>query len=127
MPNFLANLPLLLGQPAGGGTGQQGSGGGSMVTMLATFALIIVIFYFLIIRPQRKKQKDTQSMLSNIRKGDRVSTIGGIRGTVHAVKESTVVLKVDDNAKIEFNKNAFSAVLERREEEASEAAEEKKE
>ena len=91
-----------------------------MITMLATFALIIVIFYFLIIRPQRKKQKDTQSMLSNIRKGDRVSTVGGIRGMVHAVKENTVVLKVDDNTKIEFNKNAISAVLERREEEASE-------
>ena len=126
MPNIFANLPLLLGQSTGGG-GAQGGGGGSMVTMLATFALIIVIFYFLIIRPQRKKQKDTQSMLANIRKGDRVATIGGIRGTVHAVKESTVVLRVDDNAKIEFNKNAISAVLERREEEATEASEEKKE
>jgi preprotein translocase subunit YajC len=124
MLNFLSNLPLLLGQPSGG-TGQPG-GGGSMVTMLATFALIIVIFYFLIIRPQRKKQKDTQSMLSNIRKGDRVSTIGGIRGLVHSVKENTVVLKVDDNTKIEFNKNAISAVLERREEEAAETTEEKK-
>jgi preprotein translocase subunit YajC len=98
-----------------------------MITMLATFALIIVIFYFLIIRPQRKKQKDTQSMLANVRKGDRVATVGGIRGTVHAVKESTVVLKVDDNTKIEFNKNAISTVLERREEEAPEATEEKKE
>ncbi len=126
MPNIFANLPLLLGQPGGGGSA-QGGGGGSMVTMLATFALIIVIFYFLIIRPQRKKQKDTQSMLSNIRKGDRVSTVGGIRGTVHAVKENTVVLRVDDNTKIEFNKNAISAVLERREEEAPEPSEEKKE
>jgi preprotein translocase subunit YajC len=126
MPNIFANLPLLLGQPSGGG-GTQGGGSGSMLTMLATFALIIVIFYFLIIRPQRKKQKDTQSMLANIRKGDRVSTVGGIRGTVHAVKENTVVLRVDDNTKIEFNKNAISAVLERREEEAAETTEEKKE
>jgi len=86
-----------------------------------------VIFYFLIIRPQRKKQKDTQSMLANVRKGDRVATVGGIRGTVQAVKESTVVLKVDDNVKIEFNKSAISTVLERREEEATEATEEKKE
>jgi preprotein translocase subunit YajC len=125
MPNIFANLPLLMGQPAGGQSGQ--AGGSSMITMLATFALIIVIFYFLIIRPQRKKQKDTQSMLANVRKGDRVSTVGGIRGTVHAVKESTVVLKVDDNTKIEFNKNAISAVLERREEEAPEPTEEKKE
>ncbi len=125
MPNLFANLPLLLGQPAG--QGGQPAGGSSMITMLATFALIIVIFYFLIIRPQRKKQKDTQSMLANVRKGDRVATVGGIRGTVHAVKESTVVLKVDDNTKIEFNKNAISTVLERREEEAPEATEEKKE
>jgi preprotein translocase subunit YajC len=126
MPNIFANLPLLLGQPSGGGSA-QGGGSGSMLTMLATFGLIIVIFYFLIIRPQRKKQKDTQSMLANIRKGDRVSTVGGIRGTVQAVKENTVVLRVDDNAKIEFNKSAISAVLERREEEAPEVSEEKKE
>ena len=125
MQNFFANLPLLMGVPSGGTSAQGGSS--SMLTMLGTFALIIVIFYFLIIRPQRKKQKDTQSMLSNIRKGDRVSTVGGIRGTVHAVKENTVVLRVDENAKIEFNKNAISAVLERREEEAPESSEEKKE
>ena len=70
MPNFFANLPLLMGQPAGG-TGQAG-GGSSMITMLATFALIIVIFYFLIIRPQRKKQKDTQSMQAELTVLDRV-------------------------------------------------------
>ena len=121
MTEFFANLPLLLGQPSTGGG--QPAGGSSWVTMLVTFGLIIVIFYFLIIRPQRKKQKDSQSMLSNLRKGDRVSTIGGMRGTVQAVKENTVVLKVDDNTKIEFNKNAISAVLERREEEVEESKE----
>jgi preprotein translocase subunit YajC len=121
MIQFFTNLPLLLGQPQTGGSGQ--GGGSSWVTMLVTFGLIIVIFYFLIIRPQRKKQKDAQSLLSNIRKGDRVSTIGGMRGTVQAVKENTVVLKVDDNTKIEFNKNAISAVLERKEEEVEEGKE----
>ena len=116
MTNLFGSLPLL--QAAGGG-------GSQMVTMLVTFGLIIVIFYFLIIRPQRKKQKDTQSMLSNLRKGDKVATIGGIRGTVTAVKDSTVVVKVDDNAKLEFNKSAIAAVLERKEEkeEAGEAKE----
>jgi preprotein translocase subunit YajC len=105
MVNLFTNLPLL----------QAAGGGNQMVTMLVTFGLIIVIFYFLIIRPQRKKQKDTQSMLSNLRKGDRVATVGGIRGTVTSVKEGSVVLKVDDNTKIEFNKAAISAVLERKE------------
>jgi preprotein translocase subunit YajC len=121
MIEFFANLPLLLGMPQGGGGAQPG--GSSWPMMLVTFGLIIVIFYFLIIRPQRKKQKDAQSMLSSLRKGDRVSTIGGMRGTVQAVKESTVVLKVDDNTKIEFNKNAISAVLERKEEEVEEGKE----
>jgi hypothetical protein len=50
-----------------------------MITMVVTFGLIIVIFYFLIIRPQRKKQKETQNMLSTLRKGDKVATAGGIR------------------------------------------------
>jgi len=121
MMEFFANLPLLLGQPTSSGGGQ--AGGSSWITMLVTFGLIIVIFYFLIIRPQRKKQKDAQSMLSNLRKGDRVSTVGGMRGTVQAVKENTVVLKVDENTKIEFNKSAISAVLERKEEEVEESKE----
>jgi len=122
MIEFFANLPLLLGMPSTGGGGQAG-GGSSWITMLVTFGLIIVIFYFLIIRPQRKKQKDAQSLLANLRKGDRVSTIGGMRGTVQSVKENTVVLKVDDNTKIEFNKNAISTVLERKEEEVEESKE----
>jgi len=96
-----------------------------MVTMIVTFGLIIVIFYFLIIRPQRKKQKDTQSMLSTLRKGDKVATAGGIRGVVTAVKETTVTVKVDDNTKIEFNKSAVSSVIERKE--SRESAEETQE
>jgi preprotein translocase subunit YajC len=113
MVNFLFTLPLL--QAAPGGSNQ-------MVTIVITFGLIIVIFYFLIIRPQRKKQKETQAMLSTLRKGDRVATVGGIRGVVTHVKESTVTVKVDDNTKIEFNKSAVSSVLERRE--SRESAEE---
>lgn len=104
MTSFLFSLPVL-----------QAAGGSQTVTMLVTFGLIIVIFYFLIIRPQRKKQKDTQSMLAGLRKGDKVATVGGVRGVVTAVKESTVTVKVDDNVKIEFNKGAVSSVLERKE------------
>ncbi|NOY10204.1 MAG: preprotein translocase subunit YajC [Spirochaetes bacterium] len=107
LKTYLANLPLL--QAAGG------SAGGQMVTMLVTFGLIILIFYFLVIRPQNKKQKETKAMLTALKKGDRVSTAGGVRGTVTAVKEQTVTLKVDTDTKIEFNKSAISNVLERKE------------
>ncbi len=82
-----------------------------MVTTFVTFALIILIFYFLIIRPQKKREKETKSMLDAMKKGDKVVTIGGIYGTVVNVKEKTVVIKVDDSARIEFTKTAISQVL----------------
>lgn len=84
---------------------------GSMATTLITFAVIILIFYFLIIRPQKKRDNEVKNMLNNIKKGDKIVTIGGIRGTVAVVKESTIIVKVDDNARIEFSKNAISQVL----------------
>lgn len=85
--------------------------GAQLVSMLVPFGLIILVFYFLIIRPQNKKQKETQAMLASIKKNDRVVTIGGIRGTVQAVRDDAVVLKVDDEVKIEFNKSAIASVI----------------
>lgn len=84
---------------------------GSMMTTFITFALIILIFYFLIIRPQKKKDKEAKRMLDAMKKGDKVITIGGIHGTVVTVKEQTVVIKVDDSARIEFSKAAISSVI----------------
>ncbi|MCL2319856.1 MAG: preprotein translocase subunit YajC [Treponema sp.] len=81
---------------------------------------IIAIFYFLILRPQNKKQKDTQKMLAALKKGDRVVTIGGIHGVIQSVKESTVIVKVDDNVKLELSRSAISSV-------SSQAKEEKEE
>ncbi len=109
-------LPLMIGSPEGAGGASAGGGGAQLVTMLITFGLIIVVFYLLVIRPQNKKQKDAQKMLSSLRKGDRVVTIGGERGTVVSVKDDVVVLKVDENVKIEYSKSAVSQVLERKEE-----------
>ncbi len=73
------------------------------------------MFYFFIIRPQSKKQKETQNMINEIKKFDKIVTIGGIRGVVQAVKESTIVVKVDDNTKIEFTKSAVASVMEKHE------------
>ena len=84
---------------------------GSMWTTFIMFGAIILIFYFLIIRPQKKRDKETQAMLDALKKGDKIITIGGIHGTVVAVKEKTVVIKVDDNARIEFLKSAVSTVV----------------
>ncbi|HUX49881.1 MAG TPA: preprotein translocase subunit YajC [Spirochaetia bacterium] len=113
MNSLLSSLPMLMGAP--GGTGAQAaSGTGQLVTTIITFGLVFVIFYFLIIRPQNKKQKETKRMLSALKKGDRVVTAGGIRGTIATIKEDIVILKVDGNTKIEFNRSAISNVLQQK-------------
>lgn len=95
---------LVLLQAAANPTGQ-------MVSTLVTFGLVFVVFYFLIIRPQNKKQKDMQKMIAGVKKGDKIVTIGGVHGTVYSVKENTVVVKVDDDCRIEFSKSAVATVV----------------
>lgn len=102
-----------------------GSTQGSMFTTLITFGVIILIFYFLIIRPQKKRDKEAKDMLASMKKGDKIVTIGGIRGTVAVVKESTVIVKVDDNARIEFSKNAISQILDKKPETSASSKKEK--
>jgi preprotein translocase subunit YajC len=117
MIEMFSNLPILMGAPEAGAA--AGGAQGQMMTTFVTFGLVILIFYFLIIRPQNKKQKETRKMLESLKKGDRVVSIGGIRGTVISVKEQTVVMKVDDSTKLEFTKSAISSVLEQSKEEVS--------
>lgn len=113
MNSLFASLPMLMGAPGGTG-GQAASGSGQLVTTIITFGLVFVIFYFLIIRPQSRKQKETKRMLSALKKGDRVATAGGIRGTIASIREDVVVLKVDGDTKIEFNRSAISSVLQQK-------------
>jgi len=101
----LGPLTLLMGAPQG-----EGASPGSSLFSFLPLVAIIAIFYFLILRPQNKKQKETQKMLSALKKGDRVVTIGGIHGVIQSVKESTVILRVDENTKMEFSRSAVSSV-----------------
>jgi preprotein translocase subunit YajC len=107
MTTLISAFPALMAAPAADGAAQTGS----MMTTFITFGLIILVFYFLIIRPQKKKEKEAKAMINAIQKGDKIVTIGGIRGTVIAVKEDIVTIKVDDNAKIDFSKGAISSVI----------------
>jgi preprotein translocase subunit YajC len=99
---------LLMGSPAGGAEGA--AGGPAAFMNFVPFIAIIGIFYFLIIRPQNKKQKETQKMLAALKKGDRVITVGGVHGTIQSIRESSVILRVDDSTKIEFSRSAISSV-----------------
>ena len=98
-------LPLLQADAMAGA--EQGP---NMLAQFLPFIAIILIFYLLIIRPQSKKRKETEKMLSALKKGDKVVTIGGLYGTIQSVKETTVILKVDDNVKLEFLRSAISNI-----------------
>jgi len=100
-------FPLLMAAPSNAGEG----GAGSLLTSFLPLIAIVFIFYFLIIRPQNKKRKETEKMLSALKKGDRVVTIGGLYGTVQSVKDTTVIVKADDNVKLEFLRSAVSSVI----------------
>ena len=89
---------------------QTATGLGSLVSMLPLL-LVFVIFYFLLIRPQSKKQKETEKMIAALKKGDKIVTIGGIHGVISSTKENTVIVKVDDNTKIEFNRSAIASLV----------------
>jgi preprotein translocase subunit YajC len=86
-----------------------GAGGG--FSMLLPILLFIPLLYLLMIRPQQRKQKQWQSMLSSIKAGDRVTTAGGIRGIILSIKDDAIIIRVaPDNLKLEVAKNAIASV-----------------
>lgn len=103
----MTGLFFMMGNP-------QAGDGGSSLMMFVPIILVFVVFYFLLIRPQQKKQKEHQSMVSALKKGDKVITNGGIYGTVSDAKEHVVVLKIAENVKIEVVKTAIATVIEKK-------------
>lgn len=103
-------LALVLAQaqsPAPGGPATPGGG----LVQFVPFILIFVIMYFIMIRPQQRRQKEQQRLISALKTGDRVVTSSGIHGLIANVKESTVIVKVADNVKIEMDKAAVANVV----------------
>lgn len=80
------------------------------IIQLVPFIFIFIVFYFLIIKPQQKKQKEHQTMIQNLKKNDEVVTGGGIHGTIVNIKDKTFILRVDENTKIEVDKNSIAYV-----------------
>ncbi|GIO58436.1 MULTISPECIES: preprotein translocase subunit YajC [Paenibacillus] len=88
--------------------GASGSGGSGLVGLILPLVLMFAIFYFLLIRPQQKKQKTRTSMLSALKKGDKVVTIGGLHGTIMEITDDIVVLRVNDVTKLTFDRGSIS-------------------
>ncbi len=85
----------------------QGQGGSGLMQLLPLL-LIIVVFYFFMIRPQMKKQKEAKKFMENIKKGDKVVTIGGIFGKIHEIQDNAFILDIAEGVKIKVLKTAVS-------------------
>lgn len=84
-------------------------GSGSLVSMILPLVLLVGIFYFMLIRPENKKKKELAKMRSELTVGDEITTIGGIIGTICAVKEDSIVIETSaDRVRMEFAKWAIS-------------------
>jgi len=106
---------------------QNGSGG--LLGMLPMLLIMVGVFYFMLIRPENKRKKEAEQLRSNIKNGDRITTIGGIVGIVVDVKGDTFVIETGaDQVRIEFAKWALStndSAAEAAKEEAKKKQEEK--
>ncbi len=91
-------------QPGGGGAAGAGS-------MLIPLVLMFAIFYFLLIRPQQKKQREHREMLKALKTGDQIVTVGGIYGTIVAIDEAKVRLKIAENVKIDVTRSSIASRL----------------
>lgn len=83
----------------------QGEGGNPFMAFLPLI-LIIVIFYFFLMRPQMKRQKELRTFRDSLAKGDKIVTTGGIYGKILEVKDTYVVMQIDENVKIKVDKAA---------------------
>ena len=86
-----------------------GPGGG--IISFVPFIFIFIIMYFMLFRPQKKRQQEQQRLVAALKTGDKVVTSAGIHGLIANVKDTTVMLKVADNVKIEVEKSAVTNVL----------------
>jgi preprotein translocase subunit YajC len=84
---------------------------GSILSMLPVIVIFLAIFYFLIIRPQSKKAKAHQQLISDITIGDEVMTAGGIIGKVSKLRDQYVFINVAEGVEIKFQKNSIAQVL----------------
>lgn len=100
-------MDILLAMAPQGGNG----GGGSLVSTLIMFGAIFAIFYFMIIRPQQKKAKEREKLLSNLEKGDKVVTSGGVHATIVGLEDKTALIEIAPNVKVKIERSAIGSVL----------------
>jgi preprotein translocase subunit YajC len=89
------------------GTQQQG-----YLTIALYFGMFLAIFYIFIVMPRKKQEKKHKETLASLKRGDKVVTIGGIRGEISKIMDDAILIKINDNTEIEFLKNAIAYKVE---------------
>jgi len=85
--------------------------GGNLSSTLIMVVIMVAIFYFLLIRPENKRKKEAENMRNSLKKGDWITTIGGVYGRVVAITDRTVVIETsEDRVRVEFLKSAIGNV-----------------
>jgi preprotein translocase subunit YajC len=104
--NFMTTLAFLSGAPV---LFAQAMGAGGISGNIVFIGLIFAIMYFVMIRPQQKQAKETQAMLSALKKGDDIVTSSGILGKIHAIDEKVVTIEVGSGLKMRMLKSSIQA------------------
>ncbi len=93
-----------------GSTGGQAAQGGGLAGFLPII-ILFAIFYFLLIRPQQKKAKEHKEMITNLKKGDRIITSGGIHGTIQSIDDTSIGLEIAEKVKIKLSRGNVAGLL----------------
>lgn len=117
---------ILLAASSFAQTSAPQGGSGFMSSILPMMIVMFAVIYFFMIRPEQKKHKEKQNLLSNLKKGDKVLTIGGVYGTIAGVKDDSFMLKISDNTTVRIAKTAVANVIKEKEESEHKSEEEKK-
>ena len=95
------------------GTGGTGGGDGGGMSAFIPLILMFAIFYFLLIRPQQKKAKQHKSMLSSIRKGDKIVTSGGLHGVITGVADDVITMEIAPKIRVKVSRGSVAGILKR--------------
>jgi len=85
---------------------------GEILALLMPLIAMALVFYFLLIRPQQKRQKAIDQMQADLKKGDKIATIGGLRGVVHSLDEDVIHINVGGGQKLTYERSAVKTVIE---------------
>jgi preprotein translocase subunit YajC len=105
------NLAYAMGTGGAGGAGGGGGGLGAFLPLIIIFA----IFYFLLIRPQQRKAKQHKQLLSELRKGDKVVSSGGLHGVITGLSDDVLTVEISPKVRVKMSRGSISGVIRRAE------------